>query len=144
MAVVRTIAFTLILGFILVPTAQADPLLVDGIPLEQALSLPKDTGGERLNLIGSIYIGDLPKRAKKYDLQAPFGRLDRGEIGTYLAALISGKPVSGIATFQQALLLMNYAASGGGQEGKIASEINTVYRAVREAVKRDGRRSLWF
>jgi hypothetical protein len=95
-------------------------------------------------MTGSIFLGDLPKGAAKFDVRAPDGRLDRNEIGTYLAALISGKPVTGLATFEQSLLLLNYAAAGGGQEGKVASEIHAVYLTVRAAVQMDGRHKLYF
>ena len=111
-----------------------EELRVDGKPLEQALALPKGSASEHLNFTGSIYLGDFPKDAAQFDVRAAYGRLDRGEIGAYLAALISEKPVTGTATYRQAMLLFRMAQNGGGHTGKKAAKIKAVRQGVMDYI----------
>ena len=122
----------------------ADELRIDGLPLEQALDLPKGSGGERIQPSGTIYIGDLPDNAARHDVRAAFGRLDVGEIGAYLAAAISGKTVTGTATYQQTLLLLEYASLGGGEKGKNALKIKALRQSILDSIHFEGRTKLWF
>ena len=112
----------------------AEELRVGGKPLEQALDLPNGSGGEQFVLPGSLYVGNFPDDAAQYDTRAAFGRLDRGEIGAYLAAVISNKPVTGTATYAQSLVLLHYAAQGGGQTGAKAEHIKAIRHLILDQI----------
>lgn len=129
--------FGLSLAFALTLSTGAigEALRVDGKPLEQAIDLPKGSASESLQLTGSIYLGNFPSDAADFDVRAAYGRLDRGEIGAYLAALISEKPVTGTATYKQTLLLFRMAQNGGGHTGQKAEKIKAIRQDVIDYIK---------
>jgi len=112
--------------------ANAAELRVDGQPLDQILNLPSSSGGERFLINTHIFLGNLPKDMKKYDLRAPFGRADYSEIGAYLAARISGKIVTGRASMKQTLLLMRMAKTGAGLTGLASVKLKATYLNIRD------------
>jgi len=120
---------TLICGW-----AYGEELRIGNQTLEHALDLPMGTGAEQFNVARSLYVGNLPDDAAKYDVRAAHGRLDYGEIGAYLAAQISGKPVTGTTNMQQTLLLMRYASQGGGHTGPLGQHIKDVYQTIKDLI----------
>jgi len=140
----RIILTAFVLVFLSSSLVRAEQLRVDCQALEQMIDLPEGTGNATFHMTKKIYIGNLPDQATEYDVRAPHGRLDGGEIGAYLAALISNKPVTGTASHTQLLLLLHAAAKGGGKSGKEGARIKAIRQQILDNIARDGRKRMWF
>ncbi|MBL4692754.1 MAG: hypothetical protein JKY92_05435 [Magnetovibrio sp.] len=133
---IKTFVALILIGVLGTSPAFAEPLRVGGKALEDVVSLPAGTGSEVFLSSITIYIGNLPIEAAQFDTRAASGRLDRGEIGAYLAFLLSGKPVTGTASTMQTLLLMRLASSGGGYVGAKAKRIKDILEIIHVELER--------
>ncbi|PHS79591.1 MAG: hypothetical protein COB59_01340 [Rhodospirillaceae bacterium] len=126
--------FTLPLAIMMIFSigVSAEELRVGGQPLDQAINLPSSSGAQHIHINTHIYVGNLPKEVKEFDVRAPFGRVDYSEIGAFLAAQISGKTVTGSASMKQALLLMRMAKTGDGLTGEASVKLKAVYHNIRD------------